>query len=665
MTDAERKPLRLRFLGSLIEQLGAQLYPGATATIAELISNAWDADARNVWIEIPLSQPWTEDDRIVVTDDGIGMSYKDAETRYLLVGRKRRVELEQDRSDGGRPLHGRKGIGKLAAFGTAKMLECLTVDAGGHITSFRLDYDHIRDLDPTEDYDVERAQGDEVLRDPEGNLLDHGTRITLSVLRPRRAMNEAQFRRSLARRFALDANQMRIVVNVEEIGRFDYDLDLRFPRDGLLLDTGVKEAADGWAETELAAGPVRWWIGFTEKPLREKQLQGISVLARGKMVQRPFFFQRTAGAEGQLGQEYLIGEVQADWLDEGHDIDTDLIQANRDQLQLEDERLNDFVDWGQNLIRRALREWSSLRQQRVAQGLDLSNFTDLMERLTPEERQRMVRVTRAVSKIPAIDVDEARALVGSIVDAHEDTIVRELLESIDSSTPDFQTQIWEVVQRFGLIDARRNQTIIHARLKTIAELRRFVAGGATEVPTIHDHIKKHPWLLDPRWYLLDDEVNLSELGITPEQGEPGGRMDFLFALGPRSPYTHDELLVVEIKRGTHPDGKTRTVNHNEVSRFHRYALAAHESQSRSDKPLRVVGLMITQGYTAEADIMRKNLETVQSPRLVFTTWNSVLLETERLHKDWLAVSSRRAAEDASTSDNEGVRVLDRTMGSVA
>lgn len=654
MDESSRGPLKLRFLGSLIEQLGAQLYPGATATMAELISNAWDADANNVWIDIPLGQTWTEDDRIVVIDDGIGMSYEDAETRYLLVGRKRRVELERDRTEGGRPLHGRKGIGKLAAFGTAKILECLTVDAEGQTTSFRLDYDHIRDLDPTDDYDVEPAQGDTVLRDPEGNPIAHGTRITLSTLRRRRAMNEAQFRRSLARRFALDASMMRIVVNDEEIGRFDYDLDLRFPRDGWLFDdAGINVSADGWAKMELAAGPVRWWIGFTEKPLREKQLQGVSVLARGKMVQRPFFFQRTAGAEGQLGQEYLIGEVQADWLDEGHDIDTDLIQANRDQLQLEDERLNDFIDWGQNLIRRSLREWSSLRQERVAQGLDLSNFTDLMERLTPDERQRMMRVTRAVSKIPAIDVDEARALVSSIVDAHEDTIVRELLETIDSSTSDFQTQIWEVVQRFGLIDARRNQTIIQARLKTIAELRRFVVGGATEVPTIHNHIKKHPWLLDPRWYLLDDEVPLSDLGIVPENGESDGRMDFLFALGPAAPYTHDELLVVEIKRGTDQQGRTRSVNDNEVSRFHGYALAAYESQQqatydtqrRIGGPLRIVGLMIAQRYTAKAERLRQSLQTVADTRLIFTTWDRVLQETERLHEGWLAVTNRRAIED--------------------
>jgi hypothetical protein len=49
------EPLRLRFGGSLVEQLGAQLYPSVTATIAELISNAWDADADNVWVTVPLA----------------------------------------------------------------------------------------------------------------------------------------------------------------------------------------------------------------------------------------------------------------------------------------------------------------------------------------------------------------------------------------------------------------------------------------------------------------------------------------------------------------------------------------------------------------------------------------------------------------------------------
>ena len=43
-----QEPCELRFIGALVEHLGSQLYPSATETVAEFISNAWDADATNV-----------------------------------------------------------------------------------------------------------------------------------------------------------------------------------------------------------------------------------------------------------------------------------------------------------------------------------------------------------------------------------------------------------------------------------------------------------------------------------------------------------------------------------------------------------------------------------------------------------------------------------------
>lgn len=127
MADSEQ--LKLRFVGALVEQLGAQLYPSATATVAELISNAWDADANNVWITIPFGEEWTLESEILVLDDGLGMSREDAQREYLIVGRKRRLETGTDTASG-RKVHGRKGIGKLAAFGTAKLLECTSVKDG-------------------------------------------------------------------------------------------------------------------------------------------------------------------------------------------------------------------------------------------------------------------------------------------------------------------------------------------------------------------------------------------------------------------------------------------------------------------------------------------------------------------------------------------------------
>lgn len=367
--------LVLKFGGSLVEQLGAQLYPSVTATVAELVSNAWDAEATNVWITMPFGT-WTADSEIIVTDDGLGMTRDEAQHAYLVVGRKRRLEGRHEMSANGiRRVHGRKGIGKLAAFGTAGVLECSTLKEGEQ-TSFRLDYEGIRRLAPTADYTVEAASDESPPTNPKtGALLEHGTRIRLTRLLQKRSLGEEQFFRSMGRRFAIGTDEMAVSVNGRALTRFSMDVQFRFPRDG--APDGVTVGDDGWATEAIAQDRVvKWWIGFTAKPLDDENLQGISVLANKKMAQRPFLFDRSQGTEGQLGQEYLVGEVQADWIDAGVDVEDDLIQSNRDQLQIEDDRLTPFVEWGRRRLAWALREsvpsqevWTLSASDRLGSGL--------------------------------------------------------------------------------------------------------------------------------------------------------------------------------------------------------------------------------------------------------------------------------------------------------
>ena len=222
-----QQSLKLRFAGALVEQLGAQLYPSATATVAELISNAWDADARNVWVTIPLGHSWTTSDVIEVLDDGHGMTREEAQQQYLVVGRKRRLQ-DGGNTHGGRPVHGRKGIGKLAAFGTAEILDCNTIREGQGV-SFRLDYNEIRKEKPGADCEVEETNGqEEPLRVPDNSILSNGTRIRLSKLHLMRAIPEDQFMKSMSRRFAIDQTVMRIFINGTQLQRFDMELAFRF-----------------------------------------------------------------------------------------------------------------------------------------------------------------------------------------------------------------------------------------------------------------------------------------------------------------------------------------------------------------------------------------------------------------------------------------------------
>lgn len=105
----------------ILELLGPNLYTNIYYVLAELIANAYDADAHNVYI---ISNP----DDIRVEDDGHGMSYNDGDIkRFLNVAKvSRSNEAESMTKSGTRRKMGRKGVGKLAALSVSENVDILT-----------------------------------------------------------------------------------------------------------------------------------------------------------------------------------------------------------------------------------------------------------------------------------------------------------------------------------------------------------------------------------------------------------------------------------------------------------------------------------------------------------------------------------------------------------
>ena len=556
MSPNNAPPLYLRFLGSLIEELGAKMYPSVTASVAELVSNAWDADAKNVWITMPLGTSVSAGDseEIMVVDDGIGMDRAEAQEKYLMVGRKRRSAEGSWVSPSGRALHGRKGVGKLAAFGTAKLLECTTATKSGGTAAFKLEYDRIRALAAGDAYQVPELPNPAPLTNPRtGAPLAHGSRIRLTSLLSKRIPAESQFRASLARRFGVLSPQMKVFLNDKPLKRFEIPLGIRFPRDGVPEPgkglprkdpvTGkplAPIAMDGqWAVETLPQGEVRWWIGFTPAPIEAAELRGITVLAHEKMVQRPFMFGRSQGTAGQLGQEYLVGEVVADWIDDSIHSEDDLVETNRDELQLEDERLQSFLEWGQRRLRWSLARRVELRAEAVEEEtLFDERIVSRLEHFTNSEQRSFKGIGKQLARLAEVETKDITELMIDVMDAHDDRSVREMISRIAEEDEPTQERMWALVAEFGLIDARRTATKVQARIGVINKLEELVEGGATEVPDVHNHIRDNPWLLDPRWDLYEDEVDLTKMlqkkyGDTP--GQQGDRADYLFAVGPSVP----------------------------------------------------------------------------------------------------------------------------------
>ena len=646
------EPLKLLFAGALVEQLGAQLYPSATATVAELISNSWDADAKNVWVTIPFGEAWTEEGEIVVLDDGHGMTREQAQGRYLLTGRKRRLE-DNGETPSHRLVHGRKGIGKFAGFGTAEILDCYSL-RNGQVVSFRLDYDVIRKLPGNAECVLDEGLDTEPLQNPNGGVLSSGTRIRLTKLRLKRAISEDRFVTSMSRRFAIDQTEMRVFINGNQLQRFDMDLEFRYPRDAAPNGYDITIEPDGWGKEMLPNGQqVYWWIGFTPKPLQADYLRGISILGRGKMLQRPFMFERSRGATGQLGQEYVVGEVSADWLDTGASIEDDLIQTNRDQLQLEDDRVQELLNWGRHRLDWALAQRFQQRQKKAEKSMDQPDILDLINGFTETEQRHLGDIAIQVSKIGDPDPGTVHDFMIEIVNSFNDRAVRELIDRVHVEDEEFKGTFWNLVREFSLIDARKNYSLIQARLETIERLDNAIKAGASEVPQIHQVIKEFPWLLDPRWSLLGDEINLdtlTEKAIPTTDPETGDILDFLFILKPNAPAPFDQLLVVEIKKGRKSNGRVHSVTNIEINKFHSYVLGVQAQYDLNSSPPSVTGLMIANGYTPKGNLVRKSLEQVRGVKLEFQTWDSIIENTRRLHAGWLEVTRRTRSGTSASND---------------
>lgn len=109
----------------ILELLGPSLYTNIYYVLAELIANAYDADAKNVYII-------SGADDIRVEDDGHGMSYENGEiASYLKVAAvSRTTEQDSFSRSGQRRKIGRKGVGKLAALSVSENVDVLTVSNG-------------------------------------------------------------------------------------------------------------------------------------------------------------------------------------------------------------------------------------------------------------------------------------------------------------------------------------------------------------------------------------------------------------------------------------------------------------------------------------------------------------------------------------------------------
>lgn len=119
---------------SILNHLGRNLYRSFITVLGEAISNAWDANANNVYINIDRAS-----NTFTILDDGEGMDSIDFQNKFLKIGYSKRKDGATKSEGKGRPFIGRKGIGKLALLSCAERITVLSKKNGNDIVGGVID----------------------------------------------------------------------------------------------------------------------------------------------------------------------------------------------------------------------------------------------------------------------------------------------------------------------------------------------------------------------------------------------------------------------------------------------------------------------------------------------------------------------------------------------
>lgn len=456
------KEYRLNVDPRILELLGPNLYTNIYYVLAELIANAYDADAENVYII-------SSEDCIRVEDDGHGMSYEAGDiNKYLNVaGVSRTSEGESVTKSGKRRKMGRKGVGKLAALSVSEDVDILTVANGeksGFILTRRPENGHELKAIPENDIAFE-------------HVTDQGTAIIMRNPQYQLHKTLKAVQRNLLKIFPLvDSNfQIHIIRGAERVTIADFDRSVMselcalvtlgekftalcdlvpdvYPHKRTDLVSALEKktipitmkAVDG--EVREYSLEILGWIG-TYKSTRGRKAEMtdfpdnfISLFANEKMGE--FNILPVVG-QNKLNEVYVVGQLHVD-LFELTEL-PDMALSNRQGYKSDDPRYEAVRDFVRNELLAEI-----LRRREI--------FTDIVNAEKKQQKEEAQKDDEAKLRASVDNFrrkaseEAANALVGLGATISLKEMERAISESINANSPDLGLK--------AAVDAQKKKILI-------------------------------------------------------------------------------------------------------------------------------------------------------------------------------------------------------------
>ena len=555
-----------------IEHLGLRLYSKLPPVISEMVSNAYDAESPKVEIVLPPGTI-TPSSEVIVRDYGHGMTAEELAAEYLPIGRNRREGSATGALSKNRKVKvtGRKGLGKLSAFGVANEMEVRTVKDRAAVC-LRFNYS---EMSKQAKGHPGTAYEPTVVKARTGKTNDpNGVEVRLRELHRKTPVDADQLRRGLARRLRMIGTHFAVSVNGTAIG----------PGDRVRKSECVKDYS--WDVSQLPKGgalsdgaQVAGWVGFIEESSQTNR--GVDIFASNKAVELESFFNNPS-THAQFARAHLVGEIHADFLDAAED----LASTARNSVVWESDAGAALEAWGREALQWAFERWVQLRKkEKETKVVKRSGFDKWLESRKPREQKVAKRMLRILVDDPSIEPDSTPRLLDIVKESVESVAFRELVEDIEEGGADAGALL-RLFQEWRVIEARKHLDLADGRVAAITQLDKYMAAGALEVQELQPLFEKSPWLIDSSWNEADRQATYTKL-LRERYGESAkvkGVDRRLDLFGVRKSM---RATVVELK---HPKKKLTRADLNQIEEYVDWLRS--QVGTGPDSPRYVDGLLI-------------------------------------------------------------------------
>ena len=106
--------LHFKFDVSTFRLLGRELITDRITALFELVKNCYDANAENVQLTFENLNPLCPNSRIIIEDDGLGMTFEDIRDKWMVIGTRSKRRNRTSPAPYNRIVAGKKGVGRFA-----------------------------------------------------------------------------------------------------------------------------------------------------------------------------------------------------------------------------------------------------------------------------------------------------------------------------------------------------------------------------------------------------------------------------------------------------------------------------------------------------------------------------------------------------------------------